>query len=108
MMNVADCDLSRVDAHLSGVDVDLPGIYLWPAVVVEYVRDARGWRRRRHHLMEVLHDFLDGRDGLTNPRHRLLRYPVRALYLGPSQGHLVQLRLHLHSCSVVILLRRSL
>ncbi|MEC9369993.1 MAG: hypothetical protein VYB33_01635, partial [Pseudomonadota bacterium] len=85
MMNVADCDLSRVDAHLSGVDVDLPGIYLWPAVVVGHIRDALGRRGRRCYLVEVLHDLLDRRDGLAYPGHSLLGDPIRALDLCPRQ-----------------------
>ena len=74
----------------------------------EVLHYVRGWWRRRHYLVEVLHDLLDGRDGLANPGHRPLGDPVRALYLGPSQGHVVQLGLHLRALPTVVLLRRSL
>ena len=58
VVRVADCHLPRVyvlNAHLSGVYIDLPGVYLWPSVVVEYIRYARVWRGRGRYLMEVLH-----------------------------------------------------
>ena len=44
-----------LNAHLSGIYIDLPRVDLGATVVVEDVGYARGWHGRRRYLMEVLH-----------------------------------------------------
>ena len=44
---------------------------------------------------------------MANPRHGLLRYGVRALELLAGDSHVVELRLHLHTLPLVVLLSRA-